>query len=155
MVLIVILCRYGWLDQRILHPLKMFFSGSDFEMQFGDAQVHLGITHERESPVRLDPRLFVALRGQVFEREFLLVDGCRSPKGSLHSLAEPGRSGVTDVAHLFGRLPFQLPARVVRIAQGHHARNLLIGFQGIRPFHFPVGEARPAGAQSQLLGQEN
>ena len=77
----------------LFSPFEVFFSGTDLEMVFHDAEVHQGITHERDATFCNH-----LVSGGVFKEELLLIDGSGCKQRSIHAIEEPFGSNVTSIA---------------------------------------------------------
>ena len=56
-------------------PFEVVLAGAYLEVQFGYAEVHLGVAHHREKSLCAHGGFAVGVMLQIFEAEFLLIDG--------------------------------------------------------------------------------
>lgn len=64
------------------NPVEILLPGTDFEMQFGDAHIHLRVANHGESFADADFGKTTVYLAEVLYKEFLLVYRCRSKAGA-------------------------------------------------------------------------
>ena len=87
--------------------------------------------------------------------EFLLVDGGGGESCGFDASEKPFGGVAVCVAELLDGLLAHVSAWVVGVAYGYHAGDFFFWGELVCAFDFAVGDACPAGAQTELLGEKD
>lgn len=143
-----------------LQPLEVVPSGTKFEVKFGNAQIHFGVTYEGESPFGLHAMNALRVFAHVAEKELLLIDGGRSKQGRAGAGMKPAGdrlqravpSRIVQIAHLSSSLAPHISARIIAVPESYQAAKFLIATLLVSLLDVVVRESHPTRAQPKRLG---
>ena len=150
---ILFMIGYGLVDGSLL-PVEVVYAGSDLEMIFRYAEVHQGISQQRNALAGCNLGLSVVCR-KILEMELLLIDGSRGEEGSIDTVIEPFRGVVAGVADLSRGFDLVRNALGLAVSDGDIASDLLVLLKDISSRDLTVAHAYPAGVEPQCLRQQD